>query len=50
MFGTVIPASEKQNKKCAAFCFSYYRHSTDREVALMILMAYFSYMLAEVSL
>lgn len=26
-----------------------YRHSTDREVAIMILMAYLSYMLAEVS-
>lgn len=32
------------------FCFSNdeNRHSTDREVALMILMAYLSYMLAEV--
>lgn len=36
-------------------CFSYcsyvivlYRHSTDREIAIMILMAYLSYILAEV--
>ena len=27
-----------------------FRHSTDREVALMMLMAYLSYMLAEVHL
>ena len=27
---------------------AYLRHSTDREVALMMLMAYLSYMLAEV--
>ena len=27
-----------------------FRHSTDREVALMMLMAYISYMLAEVHL
>lgn len=26
-----------------------FRHSTDREVSIMILMAYLSYMLAEVS-
>lgn len=26
-----------------------FRHSTDREVALMVLMAYFSYITAEVS-
>ena len=30
--------------------FFYNRHSTDREVALMMLMAYLSYMLAEVPL
>lgn len=29
-------------------CSTYFRHSTDREVALMMLMAYLSYMLAEV--
>jgi hypothetical protein len=31
-----------------AACCADFRHSTDREVALMMLMAYLSYMLAEV--
>jgi hypothetical protein len=33
-----------------AACCPDFRHSTDREVALMMLMAYLSYMLAEVHL
>lgn len=35
---------------CDWILLQYCRHSTDREVALMMLMAYLSYMLAEVSL
>jgi hypothetical protein len=36
------------NLSCSKFDFNS-RHSTDREVAIMMLMAYLSYMLAEVS-
>lgn len=41
--------------RCLDFIFSWYnlffidRHSTDREVAIMMLMAYLSYMVAEVT-
>jgi hypothetical protein len=36
------------NLSCSKIDFNS-RHSTDREVAIMMLMAYLSYMLAEVS-